>query len=265
MSLIARLNADPSVHGILVQLPLPSHISEQAVVGSVAVHKDVDGFHPFNVGLLTLRGRVPAAPPCTPSGVMEMLVRAGVPLRGKKAVVIGRSNIVGMPMAIMLIHADATVQVKRRMKAPPPARFIARAARLCACPLGAGRDLAHPQGGLNPNPKPTEQVMTSNTPKEQMEEAVRAADLVVASAGSPGLVRGDWVKEGATVIDVGINAVDDASKKAGYRLVGDVCFEEVQGRAGLITPVPGGVGPMTIAMLMRNTVNAARRQVEGKP
>jgi 5,10-methylene-tetrahydrofolate dehydrogenase/methenyl tetrahydrofolate cyclohydrolase len=148
---------------------------------------------------------------------MEILRRAGVPLRGKRALVIGRSNIVGMPMSLMLTRADATVQVA-----------------------------------------------TSHTPPDQLEEALKASDIVVASAGSPGLVKGEWIKEGATVIDVGINAVDDASKKAGYRLVGDVAFEQAKGRAGLITPVPGGVGPMTIAMLMRNTVNVAKLQMEAR-
>jgi methylenetetrahydrofolate dehydrogenase (NADP+)/methenyltetrahydrofolate cyclohydrolase len=208
---IDRLNGDPAVHGILVQMPLPKHIDPDTVVRRIRPDKDVDGFHPVNVGKLLI-GEKDGFAPCTPAGVQEMLVRSGVDTRGMECVIIGRSNIVGKPMAALLVQdrvgANATVTVCHRHT----------------------RDLsAH----------------------------TRRADLIIAAAGRPGVLTADMVKKGAVVIDVGINRVNDASTKTGYRIVGDVDFDGVSAVASLITPVPGGVGPMTIAMLLRNTVKAA--------
>ena len=211
---VARLNADPAVDGILVQLPLPKGLDEQAVIRAIAPEKDVDGFHPVSLGrrLLGLDTFVP----CTPAGILELLARAGVETAGKRAVVVGRSNIVGKPVAFLLARkgpgGDATVT-------------------MCHT---ATRDLA---------------------------AHTREADILVVAAGRPGTVTADMVKPGAVVIDVGVNRVPDASRKAGYRLVGDVDYAGVAPRASLITPVPGGVGPMTIAMLMKNTVKAAKRRL----
>jgi methylenetetrahydrofolate dehydrogenase (NADP+)/methenyltetrahydrofolate cyclohydrolase len=204
-SLIDRLNRDTAIHGILVQLPLPDHLDAEQVVNRISPEKDVDGFHPLNVGHLTC-GRQ-AMTPCTPLGCMIMLQRVRPDLSGLHAVVIGRSNIVGKPMASLLLQADCTVTTVHSRS-----RDIAR---ICA------------QG-----------------------------DILVAAAGIPRLVKANWVKPGATVIDVGINAVNDNGKR---RLVGDVDFSQVEPIAGAITPVPGGVGPMTIACLMKNTLLAARR------
>ena len=200
LALVARLNADPAVHGILVQLPLPAHLDVDAVIAAVSPEKDVDGFHPVNAGRLSLG--LAGLRPCTPLGVMHLLGEVGCNPAGKRAVVVGRSNIVGKPMALMLLQADATVTVCHRRS-----------------------DLAREVG---------------------------QADILVAAAGVPELVRGHWVKPGAVVIDVGINRRADGS------LVGDVEFAPATVRARMITPVPGGVGPMTIAMLMRNTLLAAR-------
>lgn len=209
---IAGLNADPEVHGILIQLPLPEHISGQRVLEAVDPGKDVDGFHPVNVGRLHLDDPDVLAP-CTPKGVIEMLRRSGISPRGKHALVIGRSNIVGKPMAGMFLaespDGDATVTV------------------------------AH--------------LLTQDLPS-----LTRQADILVVAAGHPGLVTADMVKPGAVVIDVGITRVDDPTAERGYRLVGDVAFDEVREVASHITPVPGGVGPMTIAMLLSNTLQAAR-------
>jgi methylenetetrahydrofolate dehydrogenase (NADP+) / methenyltetrahydrofolate cyclohydrolase len=211
LSVVDRLNADPAVHGILVQMPLPKHIDPDTVVRRIDPGKDVDGFHPVNVGKLLI-GEKDGFAPCTPAGVQEMLVRSGVDTRGMECVVIGRSNIVGKPMAALLMQdrngANATVTVCHRHT----------------------RDLG---------------------------EHTRRADLVIAAAGRPGVLTGEMVKPGAVVIDVGINRVNDPSSKSGYRIVGDVDFEGVREVASRITPVPGGVGPMTIAMLLRNTVRAA--------
>jgi 5,10-methylene-tetrahydrofolate dehydrogenase/methenyl tetrahydrofolate cyclohydrolase len=264
---VAGYNADPSVHGILVQLPLPPHIDEQRVLDAISIEKDVDGFHPLNIGRLAMRGRDPLFVPCTPKGCLELLKRSGVALSGKKAAVVGRSNIVGMPAALLLQREDCTVTVIHSR--------TANAQRICA-----------------------------------------EADIVIAACGKAEMVGGDWIKEGAVVIDVGINAVDvsrscrvglgwervagsvgprtseawkewkagsrgklpaccegglpslssclppplqDATAKRGYRLVGDVNFAEASEKASLITPVPGGVGPMTIAMLLRNCVDGAAR------
>ena len=213
LALVDTLNADRSVHGILVQMPLPKHIDADAVIRRIDPEKDVDGFHPVNVGLL-LAGSKEGFAPCTPAGVMAILRAYGVETRGADVVVIGRSNIVGKPMASLLVQAgadaDATVTICHSRT----------------------RDLAG---------------------------HVRRADIVIAAVGRARLVTADMVKPGAVVIDVGMNRVADASAPKGYRLVGDVDFEGVRQVASLITPVPGGVGPMTIAMLMQNTVRAAFR------
>jgi methylenetetrahydrofolate dehydrogenase (NADP+)/methenyltetrahydrofolate cyclohydrolase len=200
---VARLNADPTVDGILVQLPLPAHIATHAVVEAIDPAKDVDGFHPLNVGRLAAGQS--GLTPCTPSGVMKLLAEAGVALEGARAIVLGRSGIVGRPMATLLLAANATVTVAHSRT----------------------RDFA---------------------------AECRRADVVVVAVGKPGLVRGDWIAPGATVIDVGVNRREDG------RLVGDVAFAEAVEVAGAITPVPGGVGPMTIACLLENTVMAAIRR-----
>lgn len=206
---VSKLNADPGVQGILVQLPLPDHINEEQVLNAVGIDKDVDGFHPVNIGRLSMKGRQPLFVPCTPAGCIVLLEEAGCQFKGLNAVVLGRSNIVGLPVALLLLHRDCTVTI------------------------------AH-----------------SRT--QDLPAVCRAADILIAAVGRPLMVKQDWVKPGAYVIDVGINRVEDASKKSGYRLVGDVDFEAVQEVAGAITPVPGGVGPMTIAMLMRNTLRGAQ-------
>jgi methylenetetrahydrofolate dehydrogenase (NADP+) / methenyltetrahydrofolate cyclohydrolase len=211
LALLARLNANKRLHGILVQAPLPSHIRATVVYSSVLPQKDVDGFHPANVGKLML-GDPTGFLPCTPAGIRELLVRSGVKLAGAEVVVLGRGNIVGKPMAAMLCqkdkHANATVTICH----------------------SATRDIqAH----------------------------CRRADILIAAMGVPEFVKADMVKPGSVVVDVGVNRVPDPAAKGGTRLVGDVDFARVQPVAGLITPNPGGVGPMTIAMLMQNTVRAA--------
>ena len=207
---VRELNADPRVHGILVQLPLPKHIDEAAVIETIAPEKDVDGFHVVNSGLLATGGR--GMVPCTPLGCIMMLKDRLGDLSGKKAIVVGRSNIVGKPMAQLLLDANCTVTIAHSRT----------------------RDLA---------------------------DEVRAADIVVAAVGRPEMVKGDWIREGATVIDVGINRIDAPDLGEGKsRLVGDVEFAAAAERASAITPVPGGVGPMTIACLLKNTVTAACRQ-----
>ena len=208
LALLDDLNADDAVDGILVQLPLPDHIDESAVIRALDPAKDVDGFHPENVGKLVLGE--PTLVPCTPAGIVEMLVRSGVATEGAHAVVVGRSNIVGKPMASLLLRRgiDATVTVCHSRT----------------------RDLAR---------------------------LTRGANILVAAIGRAEFVTADMVGEGATVIDVGINRVEDLTRERGYRLVGDVDFEAVREKAGAITPVPGGVGPMTIAMLLHNTLRAA--------
>jgi methylenetetrahydrofolate dehydrogenase (NADP+) / methenyltetrahydrofolate cyclohydrolase len=200
---IARLNADPAVDGILVQLPLPPQIASQAVIEAIDPDKDVDGFHPLNVGRLA--SGYPAMVPCTPAGVMKLLAAADIPLEGARALVLGRSPIVGRPMATLLLAANATVLMVH----------------------SRSRDLA---------------------------AECRRSDIIVAAAGKTALVRGDWIAPGATVIDVGVN------RQADGRLAGDVAFAEAVEVAGAITPVPGGVGPMTIACLLENTVTAALRR-----
>ncbi len=209
--LVRELNADPAVNGILVQLPLPDHLDEEKVLQAIDLEKDVDGFHPINIGRLAQKGREPLFVPCTPYGTIYLLKQAGVELSGANAVVLGRSNIVGMPAALLLVKENATVTI-----------------------------------------------VHSRTKK--IEEVVRNADIIIAAIGMPEFVRGDWVKPGAAIIDVGINQKDDPTRKRGYRLVGDVNYDEAAEVAGHITPVPGGVGPMTIAMLMANTLRAAEIQ-----
>lgn len=212
LQVVRDLNADPSVHGILVQSPPPTHIDEAAVVLEINPAKDVDGFHPENVAKLVLEDETGFVP-CTPLGCMRLLKAAGIETAGANAVVIGRSMIVGKPMAHLLMskQANATVTV------------------------------AHSR--------------TKNLP-----ELCRSADIIVAAIGRPAFVTADFVKDGAVVVDVGINRVEDASAKRGYRIVGDVAYDEVAPKCRAITPVPGGVGPMTIAMLMANTVKACRQQ-----
>ncbi|EIE27395.1 hypothetical protein COCSUDRAFT_26703 [Coccomyxa subellipsoidea C-169] len=221
LKVVADYNANEEVHGILVQLPLPKHIDEQRILDAISLEKDVDGFHPANIGALAMRGRTPLFTSCTPKGCLELLKRSGVAISGKRAVVLGRSNIVGMPVAHLL--------------------------QACALPFIIISDA-------------TVTVVHSRTPDAR---AICAeADILVAAIGQAEMVRGDWIKPGAAVIDVGTNPIPDASKKSGYRLVGDVAFSEAKERAGFITPVPGGVGPMTITMLLSNTVDGARRTFE---
>jgi 5,10-methylene-tetrahydrofolate dehydrogenase/methenyl tetrahydrofolate cyclohydrolase len=208
-SLVKKLNEDPKIHGILVQLPLPAGLDEESVLNTIKLQKDVDGFHPINIGRLAQKGREPLFIPATPSGVMYLLEESGAQLDGANAVVLGRSNIVGMPVSLLLVKANSTVTICHSHTKDIPA-------------------------------------------------ITREADVLVAAVGAADYVRGDWIKPGAIVIDVGVNRVEDESKKRGYRLVGDVAFDEAKEVAGAITPVPGGVGPMTIAMLLRNTLRAAR-------
>lgn len=212
VALIHKLNADDRIHGILVQSPPPPHIDEEAVILNIDPRKDVDGFHPVNVAKLVLEDETGFVP-CTPLGCMEMLKAYGLETKGKHAVVIGRSMIVGKPMAHLLVSkkANATVTIAHSRTADLPA--------LC-----------------------------------------RQADIVVAAVGRPEMVKADYIKDGAVVLDVGINRIEDATRPRGYRIVGDVDFEAVKDKCSAITPVPGGVGPMTIAMLMSNTVKACRQQ-----
>ena len=209
--LVARLNQDPKVHGILVQLPLPAGLDEEAVLKAISLEKDVDGFHPLNIGRLAQKGREPLFVPCTPAGCLVLLKKAGAKLDGANAVVVGRSNIVGMPAALLLVKENATVTICHSRT----------------------KDLAG---------------------------VCRSADVLIAAIGRAEMIRGSWIKPGAYVIDVGINRVEDPSTKSGYRLVGDVAFAEAVQVAGAITPVPGGVGPMTIALLLQNTLRSAARR-----
>ncbi|XP_048442976.1 bifunctional protein FolD 2-like [Pyrus x bretschneideri] len=209
---VHELNATSDVHGILVQLPLPNHINEEKVLSEISIEKDVDGFHPLNIGKLAMKGREPLFLPCTPKGCLELLSRSGISIKGKKAVVVGRSNIVGLPVSLLLLKADATVTVVHS-RTPDPESFI------------------------------------------------READIIIAAAGQAMMIKGSWIKPGAAVIDVGTNAIDDPSRKSGYRLVGDVDFQEACKVAGWVTPVPGGVGPMTVAMLLKNTLDGAKHAI----
>jgi len=221
-TLVKKLNADPQVNGILVQLPLPSHLDEERVLQLINIEKDVDGFSPLNIGRLAQKGREPLFVPCTPYGCIYLLKEVGVKISGANAVVLGRSNIVGMPAALLLVQENATVTI-----------------------------------------------VHSKT--QNIAEVVKRADILIAAIGRTEMVRGDWIKPGAAVIDVGINgvpvlnpdgtpAISEKTGKPKQKLVGDVNFEEAKEVAGFITPVPGGVGPMTIAMLMANTLRAAEIQ-----
>jgi len=212
-TLVAELSADPDVNGILVQLPLPKHLDEEAVLNTIALEKDVDGFHPVNIGRLAMKGRDPLFVPCTPYGCIRLLEETGVELSGANAVVVGRSNIVGLPVAMLLQKADATVTI-------------------------------------------------CHSRTRNLAEHTRNADIVIAAIGRREMITGDMLKPGCAVIDVGINQKPDDTKKRGYRLVGDVDFDSAKEVAGAITPVPRGVGPMTIAMLMANTLHAAEIQME---
>ena len=226
-ALIKDLNENPNVHGILVQLPLPSHLNEERVLQLISIEKDVDGFSPINIGRLAQKGREPLFVPCTPFGCIYLLERMGVQIEGANAVVLGRSNIVGMPAALLLIGRNATVTV-------------------------------------------------CHSRTKDIASVVRQADILIAAIGKREFVRGDWIKPGAAIIDVGINgvpvlnpdgspAISEKTGKPKQKLVGDVNFEEAKEVAGFITPVPGGVGPMTIAMLMKNTLRAAELQDELHP
>ena len=211
LGVVSGLNADPEIHGILVQLPLPDQIDETNVLSAIDPAKDVDGFHPVNVGRLA-SGDPNALAPCTPAGVVEMLLRSGNDPAGKHVVVVGRSSIVGRPMAALLLRKG-------------------------------------------PGGNATVTVTHSRTP--DLGAVTREADILIVAIGQPDLIRSDMVKPGAVVIDVGVNRVDDDTRERGYRLTGDVAFDEVKEVASAISPVPGGVGPMTIAMLLSNTLNAA--------
>ena len=191
---------------------MPAGLDEEAVLKAISIEKDVDGFHPLNIGRLAQKGREPLFVPCTPAGCIVLLKKAGAQLEGARAVVVGRSNIVGMPAALLLVKENATVTI-------------------------------------------------CHSRTRDLPSVCREADVLIAAIGRPEMIRGDWIKPGAYVIDVGVNRVDDPSRKRGYRLVGDVAFEEAKEVAGAITPVPGGVGPMTIAGLLRNTLHSAQRTV----
>jgi methylenetetrahydrofolate dehydrogenase (NADP+) / methenyltetrahydrofolate cyclohydrolase len=211
LALVEKMNKDPKINGILVQLPLPKHIDEDKVLLAIDPSKDVDGFHPYSVGRMVLGHETFL--PCTPHGVVQLLIRSGVVTKGAHAVIVGRSNIVGKPLANLLLQK------------------------------AEGRNST---------------VTVCHSATKNMGELVKQGDIVIAAAGKPEMVTADMVKDGAVVIDVGVNRVEDASKKKGYRLVGDVAYDEVAEKASLITPVPGGVGPMTITMLLYNTVQSAK-------
>lgn len=211
LKLIDELNHDETIHGILVQLPLPDHINEERVLYAIDPDKDVDGFHPVNIGRLMIG--VPKFLPATPHGIQQLMLRNGIEISGKNVVIVGRSNIVGKPLAMILVQK---------------------------------------QQGANAT------VTMCHTGTKDMTEHTRRADILVVAAGRPHTVNADMVKDGAVVIDVGVNRVEDKTKKRGYRLIGDVEFEEVSKKASAISPVPGGVGPMTITMLLHNTIQAAK-------
>jgi len=210
-ALVKELNADPKVNGILVQLPLPDHLDDEKILNAISIEKDVDGFHPINIGRLAQKGREPLFVPCTPDGCIYLIDQTGFQLKGANAVVLGRSNIVGMPVALLLVKRDATVTI-------------------------------------------------CHSRSKDLPSICRSADVLIAAVGRPEMVKADWIKPGAVVIDVGTNRVDDPTSEKGYRLAGDVAFDEAKEVAGWISPYPGGVGPMTITMLLRNTVRAAKIQ-----
>jgi 5,10-methylene-tetrahydrofolate dehydrogenase/methenyl tetrahydrofolate cyclohydrolase len=207
---VKTLNDDPAVHGILVQLPMPAHIDEEAVLRMVSVEKDADGLHPENIGLLGMKGREPRFTPATPTGCIVLIKETGTKIEGANAVVVGRSTIVGLPVALMLIKENATVTV-------------------------------------------------CHSRTRDLPSFVRNADIVIAAIGKPNYIKGDWLKAGAVVIDVGTNKIDDPNDPRGYRWVGDVDYDSAVQVAGALSKVPGGVGPMTITMLMHNTLKAAWR------
>ena len=213
LKLISDLNQDPTVHGILVQLPLPQHINEEKVLFAIDPEKDVDGFHPVNVGRLMIGA--PAYIPGTPHGIQQLLLRNDISISGKHVVIVGRSNIVGKPLALLLVQkkpeANATITI---------------------CHTGT----------------------------KNMADFTRLADILIVAAGRAHTVNAEMIKDGAVVIDVGVNRVEDSTRKSGYRLIGDVEFDEVSAKASAISPVPGGVGPMTITMLLHNVIHAAKRQ-----
>lgn len=215
LRLIHNFNKDGKIHGILVQLPLPSHISEQIILEAIDVKKDVDGFHPLNVGRMVIGEK--CFIPCTPFGIIELLRRSNVDTQGKNVVIIGRSNIVGKPVANLLIQKEFNATVT---------------------------------------------VCHSKT--KDIKSITSNADILIAAIGKANFVKADFIKEGCVIIDVGINRIEDAESKTGYKLVGDVDYEDCFGKCGKITPVPGGVGPMTIAMLMRNTLDSAKGLIYGQ-
>ena len=210
-SLLFRLNNDDQVNGILVQLPIPNHLNKEEILSKISHKKDVDGFHVINMGNLAMSGRTPYFIPCTPLGCLELLKRYNITIEGKHAVIVGKSNIVGLPMALLLLKNQATVTI---------------------CHIKT----------------------------KDIENHLKMADIVISACGCPRMIKKDWLKEGVVVIDVGINSIPDSTRKKGYRLVGDVDFEEVKNIASAITPVPGGVGPMTVAMLLKNTVIGFKKQ-----
>ncbi|KAK6931967.1 Tetrahydrofolate dehydrogenase/cyclohydrolase, NAD(P)-binding domain [Dillenia turbinata] len=210
LNVLTSFDKNPSVHGILVQLPLPPHLNEAKILNAISLEKDVDGFNPLNMGNLAMRGREPFFIPCAAKGCVELLLQSGIEIMGKKAVVIGRSNIVGLPTSLLLQRHHATVTVLDAFTRNP-------------------------------------------------ECISSEADIVVSAAGVPNLVRGSWLKPGAVVIDVGTIPIEDPSCELGFRLTGDVCYEEAVRVASVVTPVPGGVGPMTVAMLLFNTLESAKR------
>jgi len=207
---VQALNTDPSIHGLIVQLPLPEHIHEKQILDAVSYEKDIDGFHPLNMGALCMKGRDPLFVPCTPKGCLVLLDRYVGDLDGKNVVVLGRSNIVGIPVAMLCLHRNATVTI-------------------------------------------------CHSRTQDLAGIVKRADIIIAAVGKPQLVKKEWVKEGAVVIDVGTNAVEDKTRKTGFRLVGDVDYNGVKEVASFISPVPGGVGPMTVAMLLTNTLESFKR------
>ena len=211
LKLIRELNNDPSIHGILVQLPLPDHINEEKILYAIDPTKDVDGFHPVNIGKMMIGA--PSFLPCTPHGIQQLLLRNNIEISGKHVVIVGRSNIVGKPLAMILVQK---------------------------------------------NPGANATVTMCHTRTKNMAELTKLADILVVAAGRPHTVNADMVKQGAVVIDVGVNRVEDKTKKRGYRLIGDVEFDEVSEKASAISPVPGGVGPMTITMLLHNTIQSAK-------
>jgi methylenetetrahydrofolate dehydrogenase (NADP+)/methenyltetrahydrofolate cyclohydrolase len=214
ISLVRKMNKDPKIHGILVQLPLPEGLNTSEILEAIDPNKDVDGFHPMNLGRMVAGGK--AFLPCTPHAVIQLLIRSGVTIEGANVIIVGRSNIVGKPLANMLIQKS---------------------------PVGNAT------------------VTICHTRTKDLAFHTRRADIVIVAAGQPNTITADMIKDGAVVIDVGVNRIDDATKKQGFRLVGDVDFEQVKEKASLITPVPGGVGPMTITMLLYNTVESAKRSV----